>query len=461
MASLRQLLPSAGLRQCIVAGRSSASWGQLCGQLANGLPLDRYRGRSVLLAVEEPLPTIAALLALDGVARRIVLLSPGLPADTLPVVAAAAEADLLLSEQPVPALAGLPRASYGFAEEPAELPGGLAIAENTGETEWVLLTSGTTGVPKLVSHTLGGLTTAISEQQGASRGRVWSTFYDIRRYGGLQIVLRAALTGSSLVLADSRETPAEFLDRAGAHGVTHISGTPSHWRRALMSAAAARITPQYIRLSGEIADQPVLHQLRANYPEAAIVHAFATTEAGVLFEVEDGLAGLPVHTFKDMLQGTASPAVQAKLEGGTLRVRSPGAASRYLGPGAPPLTDAEGFIDTRDALELRNGRYHFAGRSDGTINVGGLKVHPEEVEAVLNSHPRVSMSLVKTRKSPVTGALVAAEIVLKTGPGSPAVAREILAYCRETLTAHKVPAAVAFVPALPVTPAGKLVRSHA
>ena len=45
-----------------------------------------------------------------------------------------------------------------------------------------------------------------------------------------------------------------------------------------------------------------------------------------------------------------------------------------------------------DVLELRNGRYRPQGRRDGAINVGGLKVHPEEVEAVLNRHPQVRLS---------------------------------------------------------------------
>ena len=64
-------------------------------------------------------------------------------------------------------------------------------------------------------------------------------------------------------------------------------------------------------------------------------------------------------------------------------------------------------------LELRDGRYHFLGRRDGVINVGGLKVHPEEVEAVLNRHPQVRLSLVKTKKNPITGALVVADVLLK------------------------------------------------
>src|SRR5256885_5591580 len=66
-------------------------------------------------------------------------------------------------------------------------------------------------------------------------------------------LFRSALSHGSLVLSSAAESPADFLARAAAAGVTHISGTPSHWRRALMSGAAARISPRYVRLSGEIA----------------------------------------------------------------------------------------------------------------------------------------------------------------------------------------------------------------
>src|SRR5439155_27169635 len=157
------------------------------------------------------------------------------------------------------------------------------------QTEWILLTSGTTGLPKMVVHTLSSLTRAIKGAATPREPAVWSTFYDIRRFGGLQMFLRAVLGGASLVLSSAAESTGDFLIRAGALGVTHISGTPSHWRRALMSPLARSISPRYVRLSGEIADQSILDSLRFFYPEARIAHAFASTEAGVAFDVRDGL----------------------------------------------------------------------------------------------------------------------------------------------------------------------------
>jgi acyl-coenzyme A synthetase/AMP-(fatty) acid ligase len=169
--------------------------------------------------------------------------------------------------------------------------------------------------------------------------------------------------------------------------------------------------------------------------------------------------GLPVESLRH------APGVKMKVENGTLRVRSDRMANCYLGDDTRPLKDAEGFVDTGDAMELHDGRYYFAGRRDGIINVGGLKVHPEEVEAVINRHPQVSMSLVRGRKSPITGSIVVADVVLRANAPNdsraPVLQSDILQFCRAELAHHKVPAAINFVPSLAVSDSGKMVRSHA
>jgi acyl-CoA synthetase (AMP-forming)/AMP-acid ligase II len=290
-------------------------------------------------------------------------------------------------------------------------------------------------------------------------GVVWGTFYDIRRYGGLQIFLRAVLGHRSLVLSSAGESVADHLTRLGALGVTHLSGTPSHWRRALMSPYIRGIAPRYIRLSGEIADQAILNTLQSFYPNSAIGHAFASTEAGVAFEVNDGLEGFPAG----LLGGRGE--VEMKVGNNSLQIRSSRTASRYLDVESGNLADEEGFVDTGDVVELRAGRYYFLGRRNGAINVGGLKVYPEEVEAVINRHPAVRLSMVRSRRNPLTGALVSADVVLKEIPNGPdpvvEFESEILKLCRQSLPSHKIPVTNRFVPTLMVAATGKLVRHHA
>jgi acyl-coenzyme A synthetase/AMP-(fatty) acid ligase len=415
-------------------------------------------GRSVVVATTEQLIAAAALIELDGVARRIVLCPPDLPAEYLPSIVESAEADAIVSDRIIdaPGIAGV--TSFIHCD-------GKIVPKGHGlpcryKTEWVLLTSGTTGVPKLVVHTLASLAGAIDTGKPGNGHAVWSTFYDIRRYGGLQIFLRAMLTGSSLLLSSARTSTADFLFHVGAQGVTRISGTPSHWRRALMSSSAHLIAPEYIRLSGEIADQAILNHLAQVYPKARIAHAFATTEAGVAFVVSDVITGFPSSVL------TRTPGVEMKVENGSLRIRSARTASRYLDEEHGALKDADGFVDTTDLLDLRNERYYFVGRRDGVINVGGLKVHPEEVEEVINRHPEVRMSQVRTKKSPITGALVVADVVLRSSPqpendGDRQIQEDILRLCRERLASHKVPATINFVATLAVAGSGKLIRRHA
>jgi acyl-coenzyme A synthetase/AMP-(fatty) acid ligase len=419
---------------------------------------DELRGLSVLITTTSQLTAASALIELDGIARRIVLCPPDLPLELLPFVIETASVEAIVSDRLTLGMdSSLP---VCFVPCSREIVPETCERSAEYETEWILLTSGTTGLPKLVVHTLETLAGAIRRASAPAKPIVWSTFYDIRRYGGLQIFLRSILTGSSLVLSSGEESPAEFLVRAAADGITHISGTPSQWRRALMSPAARLIQPEYVRLSGEVVDQGILNQLKSVYPEARIVHAFASTEAGVAFEVTDGMAGFPASTLEE------TPGVEMKVVNRSLCIRSERTAHRYLGDKGYVLRDEEGFVDTSDMVELREGRYAFAGRRDGVINVGGLKVYPEEIEAVLNRHPEVQMSLVRTKKNPIMGQLVVADVVLREaalGADSNLIETrdDILLFCRDALASYKVPAMINFVPALVVAESGKLMRGHA
>jgi acyl-coenzyme A synthetase/AMP-(fatty) acid ligase len=459
------IAPSGAAISGVFHGRgSSVALGELAAGSTFGAALESLRGRSVLIATHEQLPTALALIELDGVARRMVLCTPDLTAEQLAAVAATAQADAIVLEAPraasVPGSSALDSLAP-YVVTPQPVPGPIKRGASLA-TEWILLTSGTTGSPKLVVHTLQSLGGALPTQAPSGTRSIWSTFYDIRRYGGLQIYLRAVLSGLPLVLSSSGEPTVDFLARAAAAGVTHISGTPSHWRRALMSGEAAVLKPQYVRLSGEVADQALLDNLRAVYSNARVAHAFASTEAGVAFDVNDGLAGFPMS-----LVDNPSGGIELKVVDHTLRIRSGRSAARYLGAAPSALVSDDGYVDTGDMVELQQGRYYFRGRVGGVINVGGLKVYPEEVEAVLNSDPRVRMSLVRARRNPITGAVVVADVVL-ANPASPEAAdtpdtvkSDLLDACRRNLAAHKVPAMLRFVPALEFTAAGKLVRPNA
>src|SRR5207244_350350 len=125
--------------------------------------------------------------------------------------------------------------------------------------------------------------------------------------------------------------------------------------------------------------------------------------------------------------------VEIAVDDGSLLLRSARNARRYIDGDRSTLARGDGFVDTGDIVERRGDRYYFLGRRSGLINVGGLKVYPEEIEAAINRHPAVRMSVVRSRKSPITGSLVAADVVLN-GSGAGAddgadLKREILRHC--------------------------------
>jgi acyl-CoA synthetase (AMP-forming)/AMP-acid ligase II len=436
--------------------RNSASLTDIADQTCLGGRLGELSGRSVLLATSSQFLAGLVMLEIDGIARRMLLCPPDLNSDHLQALIEDAEIDAIVTDQPerfaAPGIALTVIA--GTKLQPA------ARAQTERATEWLMLTSGTLGLPKIVGHTLEGLTGAISADAPARGNRpIWATFYDIRRYGGLQIFLRAIIGGGSLVLSEPGEALADHVARLNEKGVTHISGTPSHWRKLLMSGAASAFAPKYVRLSGEIADQAVLDGLQQAFPSSSVGHAYASTEAGVGFAVNDGLEGFPAAMI-----GVAGDGVEMKVVDGCLRIRSKRAAHAYIGRRASALTDEEGFVDTGDMVELRGDRYHFVGRRGGIINIGGLKVHPEEIEAVINRRDEVRMSRVKARKSPITGAIVVADVVLADGSDASRgdeIKSGIIADCRASLAPHKVPAMIKFVDRLDITAAGKLARSDA
>jgi len=409
-----------------------------------------FSRKSALIAVKAQIDCARALIELDGIAARLVISPPDFSKEKLESALAQAEVDVVIADDPEPThlrpviIPGAP------------IPSPVDTAPSL-KTQWVMPTSGTTGAPKLVAHSLA---TLLGPATAAPLGPapVWATFYDIRRYGGLQIFLRACACGAPLVLSDPDEAQGDFLARAQAAGVTHISGTPSHWRRLLMSPEARLIDPAYIRLSGEIADRAILSALRGAFPRAKIVHAYASTEAGVGFEVHDEREGFPAA----LLDGSGP--VEMRLQDGSLRIRSPRTARRYVGRPELALCDAEGFVDTGDIVEKIGDRCFFRGRRAGIINVGGLKAHPEEIEEVINAHPQVRMCRVSGRRNPITGGLVIAEVVLDdagAGREKEALQGEIMQLCRDRLARHKTPATIRFVPQLDMLASGKMARRHA
>jgi len=396
----------------------------------------QLQGANVALQCADSGDFLLRLIALDGFAREILLLPPCLSGSALKGTLSRAGSTHLLDHTGASAVAP---------------PSPAAAAD--GETLWLFTTSGTTGEPKVFSHTLRSLTVSTRAGRGGARECRWGLAYQPHRFAGIQVVLQALASGNVLVLPPPGDINAS-MEAFARHRVNTLSATPSQWRNFLSHGALRGCALEQITLGGEIADQAILSALARQFPAARIVHIYASTEAGVGFSVADGRAGFPVAWLD---QG---PPLQLRISaGGSLLIRSPAlSCSEAL---LPRLT-ADGYLDTQDQVIASGDRVYFLGRASGVINVGGNKVHPEEVESLVREVPGVRNALVSGRSSPLMGQLVLLEVQADdlSAAACAELKRRIRDHCRQHLPKYKMPALINIVQELAVSESGKVERKH-
>lgn len=400
----------------------------------------------VAIEISDSVAALTWMMALDGVADTVFLVP-----ESLQDISAYTE----LKEQFKPNFIVCETMSEQvMATDSGDYLNGNAPAERKCDTRWVLATSGTTGTPKLIEHTTDGLTKTCKSDAIRGRNYVWGLVYDPFRFAGLQVVLQALAGGSPLVLCNRKSnitTQADFLCQ---NNVNALSATPTYWRKLLMSGALKGHAFRQVTLGGEPADQPILNALKSAFPSTRVTHVYASTEAGVGFSVTDGLAGFP-KDFLDKNVGGNKLRISAT---STLLIKP----EKHLATSAVDhnsLVNEDGYIDTGDLVEIRGGRVLFLGRDSGSINVGGNKVIPEEVEAVIREVAGVAEVVVKPQKSGIMGQLVIAYIQpLYPNIDKGALKKNIAAHCRECLEKHKVPALIKFVGEIEHNSTGKINR---
>lgn len=376
-------------------------------------------------------------------------------ADQILVALAAAEAagcEALLTRLPAlpPAFAELWKVAAVIGADLQARGTGLVLPSESSFHVSVA-TSGTTGEPKLARHTIQALLGRIRQPAANHLRPRWLFTYDPATFGGLQVLLTALVSGAE-ILTLTRPTAAALAAQALQFNPTHISGTPTFWRAFLqvLGDRATSLSLEQITLGGEIADQAILDRLKRAFPGAAVSHIYASTEAGALFAVRDGLAGFPASWLETGIDG-----VQLRISDGILHVQSPRAMLAYLNAESPGERPQDPWLITGDLVERTGDRVLFRGRQDLVINVGGMKVRPEEVEQALLALPEVAEARVYGISNPVTGMLVAAEIV-PAGPDGEDLARHsILLQLRARMAPHKVPRILKFVASISVSAAGK------
>ena len=316
-------------------------------------------------------------------------------------------------------------------------------------------TSGTTNTPKLVSHQFSSLTRTVKKDIQQGEKYVWGMVFDIYRFSGLQVLLQSLLSGSTLVLPDADSDMDKIVDVFRRNNCNTLSATPSFWRKLLMSKSSNGLNLKNITLGGEISDNNILNVLKTKFPNSSVRHIYASTEVGVGFSVNDGKAGFPRKFLVDGVNG-----IELKVDDNSILWLKPDKkAQRYLN--GEQMFDKEGFINTGDLVEINGERIYFLGRESGAINVGGNKVHPEQVEETLLQSGLISSAYVYSMNNPIMGSLVCANIVAnENGILCDNLKSHVIKFCRERLEGFKVPALLKVVEDLEINNSGKLKRGR-
>lgn len=437
---------------CVLAPSGEWSTGRLLAY--NAECFGWIQGQRVAIQLADVGNGLQALTAFDGLAESVTLLPASLQSRYLGNLLENAGCDLLLTDR-TDLPSGLPvSAIYG---QLIEMAGAQTISpDRATTTEWHLVTSGTTGPPKLVSHTLASIIRTTKLLPNGKTRPCWGLLYDYTRFAGLQVLLQAVLPGAQLVAPETGASLSEKITQLVKAGCSHLSATPTVWRTIVMTPGSEVLPLHQVTLGGEIVDDRLLGALSEMFPDARVTHIYAATEAGVGFAVHDRQCGFPSSFL------TTPPAgVCLRVEGGRLYLKNTGVKPTYVGTHLSFGSD-DGWIDTGDNVERIGDRIYFQGRANGLLNVGGNKVHPEEVERLLREHPAVSLARVYGRPSSIVGTIMQADVVLTEQHGDrQAACREIKAFIRSRVDAEKVPAIIRIVNQLDVTPAGKLRRGAA
>lgn len=324
----------------------------------------------------------------------------------------------------------------------------------------IRFSSGTTGRSKgvVLSHeTLLARVKACNEGLGIGPSDRVLWILPMAHHFAVSIILYL-LHGATTVLAKSHLGEDLLLELKNTRA-TVLYAAPFHY--SLLSARSGGERLPHLRLAVSTAAA-----LTANIVESWIskFHLPLTQGMGI---IEGGLPLLNVsHALdKPLSVGQPQKAFEICIRGadeegiGELMLRGPGFFDAYLAPWQLRNEVLEdGWLATGDLAQLgEDGCVTLVGRLKSVINVAGMKCFPEEIEEVLNDLPEVRESRVYGHPHPETGAIPAAEIVLKD-PETPIDKARLMKHCRARLAAYKVPLKYQFVDQLRRTASGKIMR---
>jgi long-chain acyl-CoA synthetase len=475
MTSLHRSLCEAAARRpdrpALVQGRRRLSYGRLL-SASTGLA-DRLRadglseGDSAAVQMPNCIESVVALSALSGLGACAMLLDPGYKAEEaakycrqggirhvlIPEGVAAGGPGARLAWHRVPPAESLPAAAEHALRDPPD------------ETRpaFMLLSSGTTGTPKVVPKTVPQAAAAVriflDTLPYREGDRVLAVLPFFHSFGLVNVLLATMAAGATLYVQPF--SPRHTANLIASERITVLPGTPFMFR--LLGETQFRAVPDLSSVRLAVSAGSALAQAVGRRFEEAfgvgLHQSYGTTEAGPITVArpqerveQTGWVGRPYEDVAVQVWDAAGTAMSPGQEG-EVAVRSAANAAGYLNnPDATAETFRKGWVLTGDiASSDADGNLFVLGRRKPMINVAGKKVAPAEVEARLLSHPAVADAVVTGTRGKGTSETVKA-LVVATGRVS---AVQLQEFCAAGLADFKVPRLIEFVDNLSAGPMDK------
>jgi long-chain acyl-CoA synthetase len=284
-----------------------------------------------------------------------------------------------------------------------------------------------------------------------------------------------ALLGGITVVAHGRFDPREFLAAMVRHEATGLTGSPAMHHALLAAIDAGGYDLRAVRMVNSGAaplDSPTITRMTEAYPNAAVAEGYGLTEAtmALTFVTPDrgrqappGCVGVPLFDTELEIRDLTDPAKPMPVGGtGLVFARGPQVTDGYLG--RPELTAeqwVDGWLATGDIGRLdEDGQLFLSGRAKDMLIYKGYNVYPTQLEEVLAAHPAVAQVAVIGAPHPEAGEIPAAYVVLRPGAEADADAEQLLAFVADRVAPYQRVRELHFLPALPVSPAGKILKTE-
>jgi acyl-coenzyme A synthetase/AMP-(fatty) acid ligase len=319
-----------------------------------------------------------------------------------------------------------------------------------------LATSGTTGQPKQVFHSVETLTRGVRSTEHHEND-IWGLAYPLDHLAGLQVLFQALFNRNTIVQLFG--LPTEMVHQAiEKYGITHLSCTPT-FLKLLATDAHSHVAVKRLTTGGERSDSTTLLAGKRLFPNARHRNIYALTEVGNLLVAYGDRFTVPPEMQEQVTVIDGSLAIHRSL---LADPTTDLAVDQYIpesNSANPTGTSHDDWFLTGDLVDIVNEQpltFKFSARRDDVINVGGHKVVPQQVEECLIRLPQVQQVVVYGQKNSVTGQIVACDVVLEPGMQLDlAVAKQQLA---EVLPRYAVPRLINIIKTLRMTPTGKLCR---